>query len=312
MQKVTKYPMIMGIAGTRISQEEERLFRDCPLLGFIIFSRNIETAQQVRDLAAHMREIVGQDALVLIDQEGGRVARLRPPEFPSFPPSAVFADIERRDGLEAACDAVYENYSKIGALLGGLGINVNCAPMVDLLFEGRHDIVGDRAFGGDPHKVARMGRAAMNAMAEHGVKSIIKHIPGHGRAMVDSHKALPRVEATLAELEASDFVPFKLLAECEMAMTAHIVYDALDADTPVTCSAKAVSYIRQEIGFEGALISDDISMHALRGPVGARAVAALDAGCDIILHCNGNMDEMREICSGVERAMEMGGLRYCG
>lgn len=245
---------------------------------------------------ADLRGIVGRDdAPILIDQEGGRVARLRPPHWREAPPAADFGALAEHDE-EGACQAARLNARLIGTELAQLGIDVDCAPVLDVPAPGSHAIVGDRAFGTSPALVARLGRAAIEGFLSAGVIPVIKHIPGHGRARVDSHHELPVVEAGLDELRAVDFAPFAALADAPWAMTAHVVYQAIDADNPATTSKTAITdIIRGEIGFDGVLVSDDLSMKALSGSLGERAAAALAAGCDIALHCNAEMDEMRAV-----------------
>jgi beta-N-acetylhexosaminidase len=247
-----------------------------------------------------LRETVG-DALtpVLIDQEGGRVARLRPPHWHERPPAARFGALHARNP-EAAREATYLGARLIAHDLAELEINVDCLPVLDVPVAEAHDIIGDRAFARDPATVIDLGRAQMEGLMEGGVLPVMKHIPGHGRASADSHLALPRVAAAAEELSASDFVTFRSLDLCPMAMTAHVVYDSIDPQRPATTSPKVIrDVIRGEIGFDGLLISDDLSMQALDGPLDVRARAALFAGCDMVLHCNGGMDEMKLVASEV-------------
>jgi len=288
--------VIFGLAGLSVSDDERRFFADADPFGFILFARNCDTPEQIRALVADLREIIGRpDAPVLIDQEGGRVARLRPPHWREAPPAAVFGALAAQND-EAAVEATRLNAQLIGGELAALGIDVDCAPVLDIPAPGSHEIVGDRAFGDAPALVARLGRAAVEGFLAAGVIPVIKHIPGHGRAKVDSHHDLPVVEAGLDQLRAIDFAPFAALAGAPWAMTAHVVYEAIDPDNPATTSKTAITdIIRGEIGFDGVLVSDDLSMKALSGSLGERAAAALAAGCDIALHCNGEMDEMRAV-----------------
>ena len=288
--------LILGLAGLEISGAERRFFEECDPFGFILFARNCKTPGQIRDLVADLRSVVGRaDAPVLIDQEGGRVARLRPPHWREAPPAAVFGALASHDDGNAR-QAVRLNARLIGAELAALGIDVDCAPVLDVPAEDSHDIVGDRAFGASPDLVARLGRAAIDGFLDAGVLPVIKHIPGHGRAMVDSHHELPVVGAELDALRQIDFAPFAALADAPWAMTAHVVYTALDADNPATTSKTVIGdIIRGEIGFDGVLISDDLSMKALSGSLAERALAALAAGCDVALHCNGEMEEMSAV-----------------
>jgi beta-N-acetylhexosaminidase len=234
---------------------------------------------------------------VLIDQEGGRVARLIPPQWHVRPPAARFGALYGEDP-ERAREATYLNARLIAHDLASLGINVNCLPVLDVPVPGADAIIGDRAFASDPATVIDLGRAQIQGLMEGGVLPVMKHIPGHGRAGADSHLALPRVSAKAAELSASDFVTFRSLDTCPIAMTAHLVYDSIDPQRPATTSPKVIrDVIRGEIGFNGLLMSDDLSMKALDGPLSLRAKSALFAGCDLVLHCNGDMDEMKDVAS---------------
>jgi beta-N-acetylhexosaminidase len=254
----------------------------------------------VRDLVAALRGTVGRsEAPVLIDQEGGRVARLKPPHWRAAPPASYFGRLASHD-RERAHEALRINTRLLAAELIDLGIDVDCVPLLDLQFPGAHDVIGDRSFGGDPELVADLGRVVCETLLECGVMPIVKHIPGHGRARVDSHKELPVVDTARAELEATDFRPFQALADAPWAMTAHVVYSALDADRPATTSPSLIGeVIRGQIGFDGLLLSDDLSMEALKGSLGARAEASLAAGCDVALHCNGKAAEMAEVAAAV-------------
>ncbi len=290
---------IYGCAGTSLSAAEVDFFRDVKPWGFILFARNISDQAQVIALVEELRSTVG-GAPVLIDQEGGRVARLKPPHWPARPPAARFGLLHQTDP-QAAREATYLNARLIAHDLSTLGINVDCLPVLDVPVSGSHDIIGDRAFAHDPATVIALGRAQIEGLMDGGVLPVMKHIPGHGRAGADSHLALPRVSASAAELSASDFVTFRSLSQCPIAMTAHVVYESIDPQRPATTSPKVVrDVIRGEIGFDGLLMSDDLSMQALDGPLSVRAKAALFAGCDLVLHCNGNMEEMREVASEVK------------
>jgi len=286
--------VILGCAGVCLSAEERGFFARFNPLGFILFARNVEAPDQLRALIADLRQSLGRaDAPVLIDQEGGRVQRLRPPHWRAAPPAARFGELALRDS-DAACEAARLNARLIGAELADLGIDMVCAPVLDLRFPGAHEVIGDRAFSSDPEIVSLLGRAACEGFFAAGVVPIVKHSPGHGRGMVDSHLSLPVVEASRAELERSDFRPFKSLADMPWAMTAHVVYRAIDAKRPATTSPLIVDQvIRGHIGFDGVLIGDDLSMEALHGSIAERADATLAAGCDLALHCNGKMDEMK-------------------
>jgi beta-N-acetylhexosaminidase len=291
---------ILGIGGTQLSGEERALFAATDPLGFILFDRNCRTPDQVKSLVAALREISGRnDAPILIDQEGGRVARLKPPHWRAAPAMAVFGRLHRADP-DAAARATWLNARLLGAELHDLGINVDCAPVLDLPRSGADPIIGDRAFGTDAGTVAALGDVFIDGLNGAGVLAVIKHIPGHGRAGVDSHLQLPRVASPAAELAATDFAPFKALsgrpAPKPWAMTAHVVFEAIDPENPATLSASVIEgSIRGGIGFDGILISDDLSMDALSGPLAARARKAVTAGCDLNLHCNGKMEEMRDV-----------------
>lgn len=286
---------ILGLKATYLSDIERRFFSAHNPLGFILFSRNIEDKDQIKHLIDELKDCVGRtDVPILIDQEGGRVARLRKPHFRSVPPAGDFAAIAHYD-LEAAKEAVYLNARLIAAELEPLGITVDCAPVADLLIPGAHDIIGDRAYGSDPEQVAVLARAMCNGLLDGRVIPVVKHIPGHGRAKADSHESLPIVDTDLVTLEATDFKVFQLLADSPWAMTAHILYTALDDVSPATHSQKIIQYIRHSIGFNGVLVSDDLSMKALKGSFAERTRNVISAGCDMVLHCNGNMEEMEEI-----------------
>ncbi|HEY4943844.1 MAG TPA: beta-N-acetylhexosaminidase [Rhizomicrobium sp.] len=292
---------IYGCAGTALEAAERDFFREACPWGFILFARNIASRSQVAALAAALRETVGDArAPIFIDQEGGRVARLKPPDWKARPPAARFGEMYAVQH-EAALEAVYLNARLIAHDLSEVGINADCLPVLDVPVEGADAVIGDRAFAFDPAAIIDLGRAQIEGLMEGGVLPIMKHIPGHGRAMADSHHTLPRVTTAAEELSASDFVTFRSLNTCPMAMTAHVVYEAIDPQRPATTSPKVIrDVIRGEIGFDGLLISDDLSMNALDGPLSVRTKAALFAGCDVVLHCNGKMDEMREVASEVK------------
>jgi beta-N-acetylhexosaminidase len=287
--------IILGVAGERLSPEERRFFTDCDPLGLVLFRRNCASRDQVRALIDEFRAAVGRaDAPVLIDQEGGRVARLRPPAWRAYPAPAVIAALIEPSALEAA----QLSARLIAEDLAELGITVDAAPVLDLPTPGADPVIGDRAWGTDPVRVAALGRAVCQGLLEGGVSPIIKHIPGHGRARVDSHKALPQVNDDRATLSRADFAPFRALADMPWAMTAHIIYSAIDDTAPATLSRIVIDdVIRHEIGFDGVLVSDDISMGALAGGYAERTRRALDAGCDLVLHCNGDMGEMADIAA---------------
>jgi beta-N-acetylhexosaminidase len=302
---------IFGCAGLTLSAEERALFTRADPLGFILFARNVATPDQVRKLVVDLRATVQRpNAPVLIDQEGGRVARLRPPHWRAAPTAATIGALANRD-IDTACEAAWLNARLIGAELRELGITVDCAPVLDVPVPGAHDIIGDRAYSTDPGRVARIARAAALGFIDAGVLPVIKHIPGHGRARSDSHAELPVVEAPRDVLAATDFVPFRALADMPWAMTAHVLYTALDPDRPATTSPSVVrDVIRGEIGFSGLLLSDDLSMAALAGTLAARATAALAAGCDVVLHCNGDFAEMEEIAAVTPKMSSAAAARF--
>ena len=287
---------IFGCEGLSLSDAEKRFFEDANPFGFILFARNIDTPGQVRALVRDLRATVGDDAApVLIDQEGGRVQRLKPPHWPDRPPASVFAAAYPDHPERVAADLA-ANARAIARDLADLGITVDCWPVLDLPQPGADPIIGDRALGTDTAAIAALGRVIIDALHAGGVTPVIKHIPGHGRATVDSHKALPVVDTDLAVLHDTDFAPFRALNAAPWAMTAHVVYTAVDADNCATFSAKVVDrVIRGDIGFDGLLISDDLSMHALTGSFAERTQRALAAGCDVVLHCNGEMAEMAPV-----------------
>ena len=291
--------VIFGFEGLSLNENEKSFFKDQNPLGFILFARNIDNPDQVRKLVSDLKDLVGFDCPVLIDQEGGRVARLKPPHWKKSPPMGDFAKIAETD-LDAALRATYDNAKIMAAELVDLGINVDCAPVCDLLFEGAHDIVGDRSFGSDVDIVSKLAAKTAQGLIDSGVIPVIKHIPGHGRAKSDSHLELPVVDSPLDDLENTDFAVFKNLANLPAwAMTAHILYTAIDDKQPATLSYKVIDLIRNYIGFDGVLISDDLSMKALQDSFKERAQKSIAAGCDVVLHCNGNMDEMIQVASGV-------------
>ena len=283
---------ILSLAGTELGHDEASLFREADPAGYILFRRNIETREQVRALTDALRALHGRDDLpILIDQEGGRVARMRPPVWPAFPANERFDKLYRL-APSSAMQAARWNARAIALTLAEVGINVDCLPMLDVRQPGASDIVGDRALGSEPMQVASLGRAQLEGLASAGVIGVVKHIPGHGRALVDSHLELPVVDADDAEL-AIDLEPFERLSDAPMGMTSHIVYRAWDAERPASQSPLIIhDIIRQRIGFDGFLMSDDIGMQALSGDAGACAAACVAAGCDVALHCSGKFDEL--------------------
>ncbi|HUS53633.1 MAG TPA: beta-N-acetylhexosaminidase [Thermohalobaculum sp.] len=286
--------VIFGLAGPELSSDESEFFADSDPWGFILFARNVESPAQVSRLTADLRDMAGRNVPVLIDQEGGRVARLGPPHWRRWQP--VMRLYDGRDEA-AALEATRLRYRIIAEELAAVGIDVDCMPLLDIPVPGAHDVIGERALGNEPQSVARRGRAVCEGLRAGGVLPVIKHLPGHGRAAVDSHHAVPRVDTPRAILESIDFAAFRPLAEEALGMTAHVVYETIDPEHCATHSPKVIEAIRREIGFEGLLMTDDLSMNALTGSMADRATDALAAGCDVVLHCNGNMAEMREIAA---------------
>lgn len=289
---------IYGCSGHVLTDDERAFFAESRPWGFILFRRNVDTPDQVRTLVAALRDSIdAPDAPVLIDQEGGRVQRLGPPHWPKYPPGAAY--LKATNDPMTAHELVRLGARLMAHDLRALGITVDCLPVLDVPVPGAHDIIGDRAYAHDPATVALLGRAAAEGLLAGGVLPVIKHIPGHGRAFSDSHKELPTVHADLETLDAWDFAPFKALSDMPMAMTAHVVYPAIDAKRPATTSKKAIRLIRETLGFSGLLMSDDLSMKALSGSLTERAEASLKAGCDVVLHCNGDLSEMRQVAKAV-------------
>jgi len=295
---MTTRAFITGVSGTELSAAEREFIRAQRPWGFILFKRNIESPAQVTRLVGELRGELGEpDAPVLIDQEGGRVARLGPPHWPAYPAGAVFGrlyDIDRALGVAAARLSA----RLIADDLGALGVTVDCLPLADVPVAGADAVIGDRAYGTEPGKVAAIARAVTEGLEQGGILPVLKHIPGHGRATADTHFRLPVVDTPRAELERTDFAAFQPLADLPMAMTAHVVFSALDPAHPATTSATMINQvIRGVIGFQGLLMSDDVSMNALAGSIADRTRAIFAAGCDIVLHCNGKLDEMREVAN---------------
>lgn len=287
---------ILDPLGLRLNAEEKAFFRDADPFGFILFARNLDSADQIRALCADLRDAVGRDAPITIDQEGGRVQRLRAPDWTEWLPPL---DHVTAAG-EKAEEAMYLRYRIIADELRALGIDSNCAPLVDVAHTVTHPFLKNRCYGMDPGTVSRMGRAVANGLLEGGVLPVLKHIPGHGRAVADSHLELPRVDVDHAELTATDFAPFKALNDLPMGMTAHLVYDRIDP-RPATISPVMMRLIRQEIGFDGLIMTDDISMKALSGDLASLSAASRAAGCDVVLHCNGTLDEKRQVAEAAGR-----------
>jgi beta-N-acetylhexosaminidase len=289
---------IAGCSGPRLTPEERSFYRDADPWGFIVFKRNIVDHAQVVALTSELREAVGRDAAVLVDQEGGRVQRLGPPNWVAYPAARRLGSLASNDPL------VRRELVRLGARLIAhdllsLGINVDCLPVLDVPVEGAHDVIGDRAYGRDPEMIAVLGRAAAEGLMAGGVLPVMKHVPGHGRATADSHLALPVVDSTLEELRRRDFVPFAVNADLPAAMSAHVVFTALDPARPATTSRSVIRrVIRGELGYDGLLMSDDLSMRALAGSFRQRAEDVIAAGCDLVLHCNGVMEEMAAVAEG--------------
>ncbi|WP_313538257.1 beta-N-acetylhexosaminidase [Sphingomonas sp.] len=295
-------PVIFGLSGPTLTDDERAFFREAGPLGYILFKRNCVDPAQMRALTDDLRSLHGRDDLpILIDQEGGRVARMQPPVWPAFPTGAAFDALYDRAPI-SAIEAARANGQALAHILREAGVTVDCAPLLDVAVEGGTPAIGDRAFGRDPMRVAALGRALLDGLARGGVVGIVKHMPGHGRAMVDSHLELPRVKASAEALEA-DLLPFQRLASAPMGMTAHIVFEAWDADLPATLSPTVIrEIIRGQIGFDGLLFTDDIDMKALSGTAGEKAERALAAGCDVVLDCWARMPEMVEIVSRIPDA----------
>ncbi len=302
-------PAIFGLSGLTLSAEERAFFRDSNPAGYIIFGRNVESREQLRALTDELRALHGRDdVLICIDQEGGRVSRMKPPVWPAYPAGEAFDrlyDIAPASAIEAA----RANAHALGLDLAEVGITVDCLPLLDVRQPGAHDVIGDRALGQEPMRVAALGRAVLDGLARAGVVGTVKHIPGHGRTMCDSHKDLPTVTESAEELEL-DIAPFRTLADAPIAMTAHIVYTAWDAENPATQSPFVINeIIRKRIGFGGLLLSDDLDMEALSGTIPERAERAVAAGCDVALNCWARMDDMVGIATRLPTITEEGAVR---
>ncbi len=292
-------PVVFGCGGGSLEDAERRFFQEADPWGFILFARNVTDPEGVRRLAGELRDCVGRQAPVFIDQEGGSVARLRPPHWKEWP--AVGPFLERVEGGEdERCAALERRFREVSRELLDVGVDANCVPVLDLPAPGTSPVIGERALSDDPVMAAGRGRAVCEAMLAEGVLPVLKHMPGHGRATVDSHKDMPVVDAALDDLEAHDFAPFRDLADMPIAMTAHIAYTALDPGCPATLSRRVVEDVmRGSFDFDGLLLGDDIGMGALRGPLRERAAQTLDAGCDVVLHCDGEMASMEDVMAGV-------------
>jgi beta-N-acetylhexosaminidase len=283
---------IFGCAGLELSANERDFFRDAAPWGFILFARNIETPEQIRALTSDLRTVTGRNVPILIDQEGGRVARLKAPLWLEWLPAL---EQMKRVAPNDAARSMWIRYRLIADELRALGIDANCAPMVDIPTPEVHPIIRNRCYGEDVATVVKAGRAVADGLLSGGVLAVLKHIPGHGRPLADSHVDLPHTDASKSLMTQTDFAPFRALNHLPLGMTAHVVYRSIDPDNCATQSRAMIELIRSEIGFDGALMTDDLSMLALDGSITARTRRSLDAGCDVILHCNGNVAEMTEI-----------------
>lgn len=309
--------VIFGIEGLKLTAKEKELFKEANPLGFILFARNCESKEQLRALCASLHECVGRRAPILIDQEGGRVQRLKPPQWTQYPSAQFFAECYDNDHVKGR-KALEDNINAIANDLHDVGFNVNCAPVLDVLFPETHDVIGDRAFSTDPQMVSALGIQAAEVYARNGVIPVIKHIPGHGRAASDSHKELPVVTAKADEMARTDFLPYRELltrdvSEGVWAMVAHVVYKEIDPKLPATCSRKVIwDVIRQDIGFKGFLVSDDVCMDAMagHGKPHRRVEDVLRGGCDVALHCNGKFEEIEDIAKRVQKMTKEAVTRY--
>lgn len=303
--------VILSLEGLTVSDAEAALFEAANPLGFILFARNIETPEQVLALTTRLKQIVGRECPILIDQEGGRVARMKPPIWRGYPAGQMYGAIAEVD-MPRGISELSTRTLQIAEELRASGVNVNCDPVLDVTRPETHDVIGDRAYSEKPHIVAEMGLSVCRDYLRVGIQPIIKHIPGHGRATADSHLELPCVEASLDDLRALDFVPFAQIAQSDIgaqvwAMSAHILYTAIDSDVPLTLSSQGIAdIIRGEIGFDGILVSDDVSMKALDayGTLPEVCAASIEAGCDLALYCAGKLDEMRDIVKAVPNLSE--------
>ncbi|HEV2818548.1 MAG TPA: beta-N-acetylhexosaminidase [Allosphingosinicella sp.] len=302
-------PAILAFSGPTLSEDERAFFRAADPAGYVLFARNVADRAQLRALTDSLRDLSGRaDLPILIDQEGGRVARLQPPEWPAFPASLRFAELYEKAPI-SAIEAARANGEALGLILAEVGINVDCLPVLDVAQPGAHIVIGDRALGAEPMRVAALGRALLDGLAAAGICGVVKHIPGHGRARADSHEALPVVEAGEDEL-AIDIAPFRALNDAPMAMTAHVLYPAWDSERPATVSPIVIGeVIRGEIGFDGLLMSDDLAMAALSGTLAERTAAALAAGCDVALHCSGVLAESEEVAAAAGEMSEAASRR---
>ena len=307
---MTQHSFITGVSGQSLTAAETTFLRASRPAGLILFARNIDAPDQVWRLIADARTAIGADVLVLVDQEGGRVQRLRPPHWRTLPSGAMYAARARNDLVQAVAET--RTIARLIAHdLRGLGINCNCTPVLDVPVAGAHEVIGSRALGTSPETIIALGRAIADGHLAGGVLPVIKHIPGHGRATVDTHHAIPAVTTSQADLAASDFLPFKALSDLPAAMTAHVVFEAIDPSATASTSAIVTQrIIRDAIGFDGLLMSDDLSMQALQGTLGQRAAAVLAAGTDLALHCNGDMAEMEQVAAAAHALEGKSAARY--
>lgn len=303
-------PCIFSLEGLTVTDNEKALFKDADPLGFILFKRNIDTPYQTRALISELKEILGRDCPVMVDQEGGRVQRLRPPHWRDYTPMKYYGDLYAENQNKALEELRFETLRMTEELVD-LGFNTNCAPVLDLNLEPETNGIGDRAFSGDPETVTRLALSVCRHFLKSGVTPIVKHIPGHGRANADSHHELPHIKTSMDELQKTDFLPLREVAKSDVglsvwAMTAHIVFDALDKDRPVSVSKSAIETIRSNIGFDGIIIADDMDMKALDkyGSTGEKALASLNAGCDLALYCWAKMDAMEELAEKLPKMSE--------
>lgn len=294
-----KKPVIFGLKSLELNIEEVKFFKKVMPVGFILFSRNIKDKKQVKKLTDSLKNLCGEDIFILIDQEGGRVQRMTEPNWQKYPSGQYFADLYLQNA-DLARKECYDNFIKLTNDLKEVGINTNCTPILDIAFEDTHEIIKCRSFGTDPEQISDLGRIVADAHCDNGIFPIIKHIPGHGRAVADSHLELPIIDISLEELQKTDFIPFKNLSDLKFAMTAHILYPQIDDQNPVTMSKKILDIIRNDIVFKNVIMTDDLSMKALKGSFFEKTIKSLDAGCDLILHCNGDMKEMLEIDDAID------------
>ena len=292
---------IFSVSGTSLTDQERALFQRSNPFGFILFARNCETPNQVQKLVAALKECVGRECPILIDQEGGRVQRLKPPHWSASRPMKFYGSLFSKDPGHARI-GLQNDADRLSVDLLNVGVNVNCAPVLDVLTSRTHDVIGDRAFSNDPAIVADLGLVASRRYLDNGIIPVVKHLPGHGRATSDSHKELPVVDASLEDLKAADFKPFQAIAESDIGhavwgMTAHVLFEAIDPDRPVTLSARGIEVLREDIGFDGVLMGDDLDMKALDpyGSIAERCVMTLDAGCDLALYCWADLQIMQDI-----------------